>query len=114
MATFPKTARYKLRFRHGDVGLAPVFLRVSLLDTLAAVPLPWPPIIEIGDGDYYFEWTWQSANDADIEFEVDGGAAIPVPEIRYISGTITVRDYVVAATGTGGGGGGGGTGFTVG
>lgn len=107
---FPITARYKLRFRHTDTGLTPSFLRYQNLATLAAI-LPQPAIYEIGGGDYYFDVTWATAADPDIDFEVDGGASIPTEEVRYISDVLSVRDYVVASSG---GGGGGGAAWTVG
>jgi hypothetical protein len=109
---FPITARYKLRFRNSDVGLTPVFTRYQRFDNLAPI-LPHPTVIELGNGDYYFEVTWVAATDPDIDFAVDGGAAIPVEEVRYISGILSVRDYVVSSSG-GGGGGGGGAAWTVG
>ncbi len=101
---FPTTARYKIRFRNSDVGLSPGFLRFQRLDTLVPIT-PAPVIYELGNGDYYFEYTWNAAADPDVEFCIDGGASIPTEEIRYISDIISVRDYVVASSGGGGGGG---------
>lgn len=103
---FPITARYKLRFRHSDIGLSPVFLRYAIFSTGVAI-VPPPVIYEIGNGDYYFEIIWLTADDPDIEFEVDGGDSIPTEEVRYISGVTTVRTFVVASTATSGGSGGG-------
>lgn len=100
----PATARYLLRFRHTDVGLTPTFTRYARFDTLAAI-VPQPTIYELGNGDYYFDVQWLTALDPDITFEVDGGASIPTEEVRYISDVLSVRDYVVSATGSGGGGG---------
>lgn len=108
---FPITARYKLRFRHTDTGLSPVFLRYSNFATLAAI-IPPPALYEIGGGDYYFEVIWLTATDPDIDFEVDGGASIPTEEVRYVSDVLSVRDFVVSASG--GGGSGGGAAWTVG
>lgn len=100
---FPLTARYKLRFRNSDTGLTPAFLRWQRLDTLQPVT-PIPAIVELGNGDYYFEWTWISKIDPDIDFVVDGGPSIPTEEVRYVSDILSVRDYSVSASGGGGGG----------
>lgn len=110
---FPILARYKLRFRHTDTGLAPVFLRYARFDTLAPI-VPSPAIYEVGGGDYYFEVSWASAADPDIDFEVDGGPSIPTEEVRYISDVLSVRDFVVSATGGGSSSSGGGAAWTVG
>ena len=109
---FPTTGKYKLRFRHSDVGLTPVFTRYANFATGAAI-IPSPAIHETGNGDYYFSVIWNAATDPDIDFEVDGGASIPTEEVRYISGVVSVRDYVVATSG-GSGSGGGGAAWTVG
>lgn len=100
---FPTTARYKIRFRNSDTGLSPVFVRFQRLDTLAPI-IPVPTIFELGNGDYYFEYTWTAATDPDVEFYIDGGASIPTEEVRFISDIISVRDFVVASSGGGGGG----------
>lgn len=108
---FPITARYKLRFRHTDTGLDPRFTRFRRLDTLADIT-PQPEIMELGGGDYAFDYTWLTKTDPDVDFEVDGGPSIPTEEVRYISDLLSVRDYVVQSSG--GGGGGGSSSFSVG
>jgi hypothetical protein len=103
---FPQTARYKIRFRHSDTGLTPTFTRFQRLDNFASI-LPVPTILELGNGDYYFDFVWTAATDPDVDFEVDGGPSIPTEEVRYVSGVLSVRAFVVASTGSGGSGGGG-------
>jgi hypothetical protein len=100
---FPITARYKVSFRHSDTGLSPIFTRFRTLDTLQAI-LPQPSFVELGSGDYYFEFTWLTKNDPDIEYEVDGGDSIPTEVVRYVSSVISVRAFVTSATASGGGG----------
>lgn len=88
---FPITARYPLKFRHSDTGLTPTFPIFKRLDTLANVTAP--SVVEIGNGLYYFDFLFSLPTSPDIIFEVDGGASIPTEEIRYISGTISPKDY---------------------
>jgi hypothetical protein len=107
----PTTARYQLRFRHSDTGLVPTFTFFKRLDTLENV-VP-PAIEELMNGQYYFDYLWSRADDPDITFEVDGGPSIPTEEVRYIADVLSVRDYVVSASG-GSGSGGGSPVFTVG
>jgi hypothetical protein len=107
---FPITARYKLRFRNSDVGLTPTFVRWRRFDTNQDV-LPIPTINELGNGDYYFDFVWNASTDPDMDFCIDGGPSIPTEEVRYISDVLSVRDYVVSASG---GGGSGGAAWTVG
>lgn len=95
MATFPLTTKYFIRFRHSDTGLTPTFVSSGCYfkqaDTLLDVEPP--PIIEVAGGTYYFEWTWDTPTDSDIIFQVDGGASIPTEEVRYVSDTISPRDF---------------------
>lgn len=96
--TFPLTTKYFLRFRHSDTGLTPSFASAGCYlkwaDDLTDVdPGDVPSIIEIGGGTYYFEWTWASADEPDVIFQVDGGASIPTEEVRYIADTISPRDF---------------------
>lgn len=102
--SFPITARYFVRFRHSDTGLAPTFNFVKKTSDLTA--LPFPAIIEVGGGVYAFDWTWTASDESDVVFEVDGGASIVTEEVRYVSDVISVRDYFVSSSGGGGGGGG--------
>lgn len=88
---FPITAKYFLRFRHSDTGLTPVFSFIKRADTMADVSAP--SISPVGNGTYYFQWTFNTKTDPDIVFEVDGGASIPTEEVRYIGDTISPRDY---------------------
>lgn len=90
---FPVTPRYFLNFRNSDTGLTPTFLSFKNANTFANIVGP-PSIVEspAGGGSYYFDWTWTTTADADIVFEVDGGASIPTEEVRYIKGTISPRD----------------------
>lgn len=101
---FPQTNRYQVSFRHADTGLTPTFTMFRRADTHAE--LTKPVIYEEANGTYYFDYVWAASTDPDVTFEVDGGASIPTPEIRYVKGTIRVP--VVASSGGGGGGGGGG------
>lgn len=89
---FPVTARYFLNFRKSDTGLTPTptFKRA---DTFVGVGAP--TIFEVSDGEYYFDWTWNTPTDVDIIFIVDGGASIPTEEVRYIKGTISPRDRFI-------------------
>lgn len=84
-------ARYFLRFRHSDTGLAPSFLTFKKVSDLSAV-IP-PGITDVGApaGSYYFDFT----PTFDIVFEVDGGASIPTEEVRYISDMIGPKDTYV-------------------
>lgn len=102
--SFPISARYFIQFRHSDTGLAPVFL--SLKKSSDGTPLAFPAISEWGGGKYYFDWTWNAANDSDVVYEIDGGAAIVTEEVRYVGGILSVRAYFVSSSGGGGGGGG--------
>ncbi len=106
MALFPITALYTVRFRHSDTGLAPTFTKFQRLSD--GVALGQPAISEVGNGAYSFQWIWSSVLDPDLFFEVDGGPSIPTEEVRYVSDTLSVRDYFVNTLGGGGGGGGGG------
>lgn len=90
---FPVTAKYFLRFRHSDTGLTPSFTYFKRIDTMA--PVTPPDIDEIGGGTYIFEWSYSDPSSPDIVFEVDGGASIPTEEMRYISDTISPRDYFI-------------------
>jgi hypothetical protein len=89
---FPVTPRYFLNFRNSDTGLTPSFLSFKNATTFANIA--GPSIIEspAGGGTYYFDWTWTTTADADIVFEVDGGASIPTEEVRYIKGALSPRD----------------------
>ena len=96
--TFPLTTKYFLRFRHSDTGLTPSFVSAGCYlkwadDLTDVAPEFVPSIIEIGGGTYYFEWTWDTAEDPDVIFQVDGGASIPTEEVRYIADTISPRDF---------------------
>lgn len=90
--SFPVTTRYFLNFRNSDTGLTPTFLYFKNASTFANIAPP--SIIEspAGGGTYYFDWTWTTAADADITFEVDGGVSIPTEEVRYIKGSLSPRD----------------------
>jgi len=85
-------ARYFLRFRHSDTGLAPVFTGGTFFKKASDLTLVTPPAIgEVGNGSYYFDYT----PTFDIIFEVDGGASIPTEEVRYISDTISPKDIYI-------------------
>lgn len=89
---FPVTPRYFLNFRNSDTGLTPSFVYFKNASSFAVITPP--SIIEspAGGGTYYFDWTWTTKSDADITFEVDGGASIPTEEVRYIKGSLSPRD----------------------
>lgn len=90
---FPITARYFIKFRHSDSGLTPTFGYYKRVDTMADVT---PPIIyEVANGTYYFEHTFALSTSPEIVFEVDGGASIPTEEVRYVSDTISPKDYYI-------------------
>ena len=88
---FPITSKYFVKFRHSDTGLTPAFTYYKRTDTLADVTPP--PIFELGNGTYYFDVTFNSFSDPDIVFEIDGGTSIPTEEVRYISDTVSPKDY---------------------
>jgi hypothetical protein len=94
---FPITKRYFLDFRNSDIGLAPTFTFFQLTPsfTVASPAAPVGGIIEKSNGRYYFDWIWLTKTDADIVFQVDGGASIPTEEVRYIKGTISPRDVYI-------------------
>jgi hypothetical protein len=92
---YPITKRYFLRWRHEDSGLTPTFTYFNNASTFA--PISQPTISEVngvglGNGSYYFDYTYSSATDPSVIFEVDGGASIPTEEIRYISDNIGPSD----------------------
>lgn len=82
-------ARYFLRFRHSDTGLTPAFNFFKKASDLSSQVAP--PIGEVGSGTYYFDYSPAF----DVVFEVDGGAAIPTEEVRYISDTISPKDTYI-------------------
>lgn len=82
-------ARYFLRFRHSDTGLAPIFTGGTFFKKASDLSLVTPPGIgEVGNGTYYFDYS----PTFDIVFEVDGGASIPTEEVRYIADTLSPKD----------------------
>lgn len=90
---FPITARYFIKFRHSDTGLTPTFGYYKRVDTMVDVT---PPVIyEVANGTYYFEHTFALSTSPEIVFEVDGGASIPTEEVRYVSDTISPKDYYI-------------------
>lgn len=89
---FPVSPRYFLNFRNSDTGLTPSFLSFKNAATFANIAPPSITESPAGGGTYYFDWTWTTTADADIVFEVDGGASIPTEEVRYIKATISPRD----------------------
>lgn len=89
---FPVSPRYFLNFRNSDTGLTPTFLSFKNATTFANITPPTITESPAGGGSYYFDWTWSTSGDADIAFQVDGGASIPTEEVRYIKGTISPRD----------------------
>jgi hypothetical protein len=108
--TFPFTAHYRVAFRFSDTGLAGaglVFSYMKLVSDGSAVP--FPNFTEIGGGVYAFDHVWNAATDSDIDFLADGGPSIPTQEVRYVPGTISIREFMTASSGGGGGGGGGGS-----
>jgi hypothetical protein len=91
MIAFPYTARYFIRFRHSDTGLTPSFSYYKRSDTLVGVTPP--TVYEVGNGSYYFDHTFAASTSPDIVFEADGGASIPTEEVRYVSDTLSVKDF---------------------
>lgn len=91
---FPITPRYFLRFRNSDVNLTPTFLYFKNAADMTNI-VPQPSIVEVPDGagTYYFDWAFETKSDPDVIFAVDGGPSIPTEEVRYISDTISPRDY---------------------
>lgn len=91
--TFPITPRYFVNFRKSDTGLTPTFVYFKNAATLANVTPP--SITELSDGRYYFDWLFSTKNDADIIFQIDGGASIPTEEVRYVNGQLSPRDRFI-------------------
>jgi hypothetical protein len=90
---YPFTARYFVRFRHSDTALTPTFNYFKRADTLVGVTSP--PILEVGGGTYYFDYSFTTSAAPDLVFEIDGGSSIPTEEVRYISDTISIKDHFI-------------------
>lgn len=81
-------ARYYLRFRQSDTGLAPIFTYFKAVSDHSDVGSP-PAINELSNGTYYFDYTPTFP----ITYLVDADDAGIVDEtIRYIAGVIRPED----------------------
>ena len=59
--------RYVIDFGTANAGGSPTFSTFKNLDTLADITPP--PITELGDGQYYFDWTWLPSVASSIAFK---------------------------------------------
>jgi hypothetical protein len=88
--------RYVLDFGTANAGGAPVFSTYKRLDTLA--DLAQPAIVEVGDGQYYFEVDWSTVAATSITFKATLNGIELADVISSPSGSVLGTATASAAT----------------
>jgi hypothetical protein len=92
--SFPFTARYVFNLGITNAGLFPAF--IIFQDAWSSGIITPPSTTELGNGLYYFDWTWYGnpSTDQDIVFQIDCGSGLPDP-LRSVGGFISVKDVYI-------------------